>query len=152
MKKIFLMVGLVINSLMLFGQVKLNGQAPQQKLNEEYCSGLFQSTDGIIFDMDKNPAVGSYNNFLDWLDMRVAGLRVYKLRNGNRVPYIRGQVPGVFVDEQQVPLSYLNSLPTADIAMIKVIKTPFFGGFSSSNGAIAIYTYGTDEEEKKQDQ
>src|SRR5437870_798807 len=114
MKKILFAITFTAFASIAESQVKLNDRTHEQKLNEQYCTGLFQSTDGIILDMENNPAVGSYYNILDWLDMRVAGLRVYKLRSANRVPYIRGQVPGVFVDEQQVPLSYLNSLPTTD--------------------------------------
>jgi hypothetical protein len=123
-------------------------QTPEQKLNDEYCSGLFKSTDGTILDIRANTTAISYLNILDWLPGRVAGLQVFTTRTGVSIPLIRGSVPGIYVDEMPVPASYLNSLPVADIAMIKVIKTPFYGGFNGGGGAIAIYTLrGEDEEE-----
>ena len=124
----------------------------QEKLNEEYCSGLFKSSDGTIFDMESGINASSYLNILDWLEGRVAGLSIYKTRTGLSVPVIRGTVAGVYVDEIPVSLSYLNSISNADIAMIKVIKSPFYGGFNGSGGAIAIYTYkGEDDEEEGDD-
>ncbi len=118
-----------------------------QELNDLYCSGLFQSTEGTIIDVANNMGARAWLNILDWLEGRVAGLQVYKSKSGVRIPVIRGGVPGIYVDEMSVPIDYLNSLNTADIAIIKVIKTPFFGGFNGGNGAIAIYTLGGEEED-----
>lgn len=114
-----------------------------------YCSGLFKSTDGSIFDIASVPGINAYTNILDWLQGRVAGLQVFTTRIGVSVPYIRGGVPGIFVDEMQVSAGYLESLNINDIAIVKIIKTPFFGGFNSGNGAIAIYTLGGEEEEEE---
>lgn len=118
-----------------------------QELNDLYCSGLFRSTDGTIIEVANNMGARTYFNILDWLEGRVAGLQVYKSNSGVFIPVLRGGVPGVYVDEMPVPLDYLNSLNTADIAIIKVIKTPFIGGFNGGNGAIAIYTLGGEEED-----
>lgn len=118
-----------------------------QELNNLYCSGLFQSTEGTIIEVANNMGARAWLNILDWLEGRVAGLQVYKSKSGARIPVIRGGVPGIYVDEMPVPAEYLNSLNTADIAIIKVIKTPFFGGFNGGNGAIAIYTLGGEEED-----
>ncbi len=150
MKKIFLSVLVALSSSIVFGQTQVNNQTAEQKLNEQYCSGLFKSAEGTILDLEANPIAGSYPNILDWLDNRVAGLKVYKTRTGLRIPYIRNQVASIYVDEQLVNASFLNAFPASDIAMIKVIRTPFFGNSAGSGGAIAIYTFGveTDEEEK----
>jgi hypothetical protein len=102
----------------------------EQRLNEEYCSGLFSTPDGIYFDMlDDNATISArgYLNILDWLQGRVAGLRVYTLRNNNRVPFIRNSRASIYVDEIPVTPDFLNSLPVTDIAMIKIIKGPFAG-------------------------
>ncbi len=123
--------------------------SPEQKLNDMYCSGLFQSTDGTILDVASQVNISAYMNILDWLQGRVAGLQVYPSRNGVSIPVIRGAVPAIFVDEMQVPASFLNTLNVNDIAIVKVIKTPFFGGFNGGNGAIAIYTLGGEEEEEE---
>jgi len=37
--------------------------------------------------------------------------------------------------------------PVSDIAMIKIIKGPFLGGWGAGGGAIAIYTIRGDEDE-----
>ena len=132
-----------------FTQTKLSGALTrEEKLNEEYCSGIFKSSEGTILDLqsNNNGAMG-YLNILDWLDGRVSGLTVYKTRNGNRIALIRGQQTSIYVDETPVNAGFLNSLPVSDIAMIKVIKSPFFGGFNGGGGAIAIYTIGSEEEE-----
>ena len=102
----------------------------------------------MIFDiLSDNTTVNSYFNILDWLEGRVAGLQVFTLRNGIRIPVIRSQQTTIYVDEVPVSPDFLNSLPVTDIAMIKVIKTPFFGGSKGGGGAIAIYTINTGEDE-----
>lgn len=147
MKKIFLSCFAILCFIIAFGQTQINYKTHEQKLNEQYCTGLFKSAEGIIFDLEENPSALAYLNILGWLDSRVAGLRVYQSRNRVLYPIIRNQLAGVFVDEIQVNASYLNALPTSEIAMIKVIKSPFFGGFNSSGGAIAIYTYAVEPDE-----
>ena len=148
MKNIFLSAFVALGSTIAFGQEQVNNKTAEQKLNEQYCTGLFKSTKGIILDLENSPAAGAYPNILDWLEGRVAGLKVYKTRTGIRIPYIRNQAASIFVDEQQVNASHLNSFPASDIAMIKVIRSPFFGGPNTSGGAIAIYTFGADVDEK----
>jgi len=149
MKKILFSIVAVILSFMAIGQIKVDNKTPEQKLNEQYCTGLFRSAEGIIFDLENNSVAGAYLNILDWLEYRVAGLRVYKTRNDIRIPYIRGQVASVYVDEHLVTASYLNSLPVSVIAMIKVIRSPFMGNTAGSGGAIAIYTFGVEPEEEE---
>ena len=127
-------------------QQTINNKTAEEKLNEDYCTGLFKTTNGNILDVANDISIHGSSNILDWLDGRVAGLRVYTNRNGISIPVIRGGVPGIFVDEIQVSASYLNTLPVHDIAIVKVIKTPFLGGFNSGSGAIAVYTRGGEEE------
>lgn len=118
-------------------------------LNNKYATGLFKSADGTIIDVEKEN-VQAYFNILDWLDGRVAGLQVYTLRSGVRVPVIRGSIAGVYVDELRVDASFLNSLSVNDIAMIKVIKSPFAGAVGNGGGGvIAIYTTRADDEEEE---
>ena len=151
MKKLFLTALVAICTMTAPAQNKLAGtKTPEEKLNEEYCTGLFKTTEGTILDVASNNSAAAYFNILDWLNGRVAGLRVYKTKNGVRIPVIRGQQTSIYVDEIQVSPGYLNSLASGDIAMIKVIKTPFMGGFNGSGGAIAIYTIGTEEEEEEE--
>lgn len=148
MKKILLIAFVFLGCQYTYGQTRINNKTHEEKLNELYCKGLFKSAEGTIFDMEANPGALSYLNILDWLEGRVSGLKIYKSRTGVSYPYIRNRLAGVFVDEIQVSSSYLNAIPTSEIAMIKVIKTPFLGGFNASGGAIAIYTFVTEPEEE----
>lgn len=149
MKTLFFTAILAISSLTLTAQKSISYKTTEEKLNDEYCSGLFKSTDGTILDVAANPSAISYFNILDWLQGRVAGLQIYTTKNGTRIPVIRGQISTIYVDENPVSAGFLNALSSSDIAMIKVIKTPFLGGFNGSGGAIAIYTLkGEDEEEE----
>lgn len=123
----------------------------QQKLNDEYCTGLFQSADGQILDVAYDLSSNGYFNILNWIQGRVAGVQIYQSRTGVSFPVIRGTVAGIYVDEMPVSANFLNSLPIADIAMIKVIKSPFMGGFFGGGGAIAIYTLTIEEDEEESD-
>ena len=128
-------------------QQSLNYKTPEEKLNEEYCTGLFKTTDGTVIDITSQSSVSAYLNILDWLNGRVAGLQVYTSRTGVTIPVMRGRIPNIFIDEFQVSASTVTTLSIHDIAMVKVIKQPFLGGFNSDGGAIAIYTIAEDEEE-----
>ncbi len=126
-------------------------KANEDKLNEEYCTGLFKTTDGTIFDIASEISAQGYFNILDWMQGRIAGYQVYKTWSGTSVPLLRGGVPSIFLDEVQVSPATLNSLSVHDIAMVKVIKTPFFGGFNGGHGAIAVYTLKGEDEEEESD-
>ena len=152
MKKILFITTLFTIALTGIAQTQISRYPKSDKelLNEKYASGLFKSADGTIFDI-ANENVQSYFNILDWLEGRVAGLRVYVTRNGLRVPVIRGSVAGIYVDELRMDPSFLNAMSVNDIAMIKVIKGPFAGAVGNGGGGtIAIYTVKADEEEEEE--
>jgi hypothetical protein len=147
MKNIILILMTLGLSLAVTAQESINYKTPEQKLNDEFCTGLFKTTDGSILDVASQPGINAYLNILDWMQGRVAGLQVFTSPNGVTIPVIRGRIPAIFVDEFQVSASYLNTLSVHDIAIVKVIKTPFLGGFSNGGGAIAIYTLPLEVEE-----
>jgi hypothetical protein len=147
MKRYLLIIPLLLLCIAGFSQKKVaRPKTADQILNETYCSGLFSTSDGVYFDLLDNTATSGFFNIFDWLNGRVAGLQVYTTRNNVRLPYIRNQLAGVYVDEIRRDPDFLNLLPVTDIAMIKVIKGPFLGGFGGASGAIAIYTIGTEDE------
>ena len=153
-KTVFLILSSVF-SLALFAQ-RYHGNehvSAKEKLNEEYCTGLFKSCDGTIIDLvNKNESADSYLNVLEWLQGRVAGLQIYYTRYGTPVPFIRNSRSAIFVDETPVDAGYLNNLPVTDIAMIKIIKGPFVGAVGNGpGGVIAIYTLKGDDEEDDSD-
>src|SRR6476659_2676469 len=96
--------------------------------------------------VNENETAKSYFNILEWLQGRVTGLQIYHTRYGTPVPFIRNTRASIFVDEMPADAGYLNNLPVADIAMIKIIKQPFAGAVGNGGGGvIAIYTLKGDE-------
>lgn len=152
MKKLVPILTIVLISFQAMGQQRLTQvRTMEDVLNETYCSPVFNTRDGVYFDMlDRmnNASAMSYQNILDWLQGRVSGLQILNGRDNRRIPYIRNQQAAVYVDEMRMDYGYLNLLPIADIAMIKVIKGPFIGGWGAAGGAIAIYTIRGDEDEE----
>lgn len=127
----------------------------EAELNKKYTTGLFSIPDADYFDLENDPAATSalsYLNVLHWLQGRVAGLQVYHFRDVP-VPFIRNSPAAIFVDEMRMDPGYLNLLPIADIAMIKVMKSPTALLWGATGGAIAIYTKrGEAEEEENAEQ
>ena len=155
MKKIILLVFVSILSVSLFAQhyTGKNYISPQEKLNNEYCSGLFKTYDGTIIDLQNgNESANGYLNILEWLQGRVAGLQIYHTRYGTPIPFIRNTRASLFVDEIPVDAGFLTMLAVSDIAMIKIIKQPFAGAVGNGGGgAIAIYTVKGEDEEAEGD-
>jgi len=123
-------------------EVKLKGKkaTPTEKLNDELSSAMFQSPSETIFDFvnDKLLSSGSPDILL-WLEGRIAGLQIK--RDGADVDaYIRNKKVDVYLDENKTELELLRGFPIANIAMIKVVRDDFFGGFGNSNGGILVYT------------
>ena len=142
MKK--LLVSLLFTSIFIESKAQQQLARPRSKgevLNEKYCSALFSTSHGEYFDLldERNNSATSYLNILDWLQGRVAGLQVYTTKYQTRIPVIRNQQAAVYVNEMRVDFDYLNVLPIADIAMIKIIKGPSILPFSGG-GVIAVYT------------
>lgn len=152
MKK-YLVIAVVMLAAFTVSAQKYNGSnaaiTAEQKLNDEYCTGMFKAADGVIFDIANNFTTSGYLNILNWLPGRVAGLQIYRTASGISIPVIRGNITAVYVDEMPVSLIFLDALNVNDIAIVKVIKTPFLGGFNGAGGAIAIYTLGGEEEDEE---
>jgi hypothetical protein len=152
MKNIFIICFTVVITTTISAQSYRGLQktiSPEERLNAQYCNGLFQSAEGTIIDATSLPEIATFRNVLDWLTGRVAGLQIYRTWNGGRIPVIRGGVPGIFIDEIPVSASTLDIINVNDIAMVKIIRQPFFGGINGGNGAIAIYTKDGSEEEEE---
>ncbi|WP_415327594.1 hypothetical protein [Chryseobacterium sp. MMS23-Vi53] len=127
----------------LIEEIKLKGEKKDRtkELNEKLSSPLFNSANDIIFDLvnDNNSAMGSMN-ILQWLQGRVAGLTI-ESSMGDFVPKLRGSTINIYLDEMKVEPSMVSSISTSDIAMVKVMKGFFAGGFGGGGGGgIAIYT------------
>lgn len=122
-------------------EIKLKGEKKDKtkQLNKELSSPLFRGANEEVFDFVNDLQSPGTTNVLQWLQGRVAGLQI-QTRNGTYVPYLRDAVVNTYIDEIQVNPSEIGNLSVSDIAMVKVIKGFFSGGFGGGNGAIAIYT------------
>ncbi|MEI6950277.1 hypothetical protein V9K67_24060 [Paraflavisolibacter sp. H34] len=107
-----------------------------ERLNRQLSTGMFQSIDETLFDFvnNENDAIG-YGSIFDWLQGRVAGL-TFQSMEGDLVPYIRNARARIFRDEFEIAPSEVGTIPTSEIAMVKVLKN----GFSTGGPSIAIYT------------
>ncbi|WP_283421289.1 hypothetical protein [Chryseobacterium profundimaris] len=126
----------------LIEEVKLKAKKKDltKELNERLSSPLFKSMNEAIFDfVNDNNSANGYMNILQWLQGRVPGLTIESSR-GSSIPRYRGSTINVYLDEMLLDPSQINTIPVSDIAMVKVIKGYFSGGFGGGYGAIAIYT------------
>lgn len=142
MKQKILTILFLSFSVAAFAQMRSPVPNREEELNKKYTSGLFSTRDADYFDLENDATTSgaiAYINVLDWLQGRVAGLQVYQVRN-LKIPVIRNGVAAIYVDEMRVDPGFLNILPVADIAMIKVMKTPTALFWGAPGGAIAIYT------------
>ena len=151
MKRLVFVLLLIIPLLSAVAQKRISQPKTKAEiLNEKYCSALFSTTHGDYFDfIDEgvNTSALAYFNILDWLQGRVAGLQVYTTRFNSRIPFIRNQRAVVYLNEMRVDYDFLNALPVADIAMIKIIKGPSVLTYGGGGGVIAVYTKTGDDEE-----
>jgi len=112
---------------------------PVEILDEKYTSGLFSGGDAYQFDLLDDPsAVGAISIF-NYLQGRVPGLQI----TTSTPPSLqwRGGTPQIYLDEMPADADMISSLSITDVAYVKVMRPPFFGGTGGgASGAIAIYT------------
>lgn len=123
-------------------EIIASGKSNKEKLNEQLSSGMFRTMNEDVFDfVNEHPEAVSFPNILQWLQGRVAGLQM-QMQNGVYIPMIRGQRAGLFLNEMPTDPNQIASIPVADIAMVKVMKSGFMGGIGGggSGSAVAIYT------------
>ena len=153
MKNLFLSLLILITATSAFAQGKYaSATVPSEQLQKTYDIRLFKGVEGTWFNLEEEnntSGVIAYSNILNWLQGRVAGLQVYSYR-GLQIPFLRNQPATVFVDEIRVDYSFLNSLSTADIGLVKVMPMPYAAGIYAPGGAIAIYTKRGEAEEEEQ--
>ncbi|UYQ91044.1 MG2 domain-containing protein [Chitinophaga horti] len=108
-----------------------------ETIDKRYASGMF-SGDGQVFDFTTENPVAM--NVFQYLQARVAGLQITGNMNEPQLSW-RGDKPQLFLDQMPVDVQMIANLPITDIAMVKVFRPPFMGGFGGgAGGAIAIYT------------
>jgi hypothetical protein len=117
--------------------IKAKQKSKEEKMNEEYVSGLFTSMDDITFITEDDPFAQSSPSVFNYLQGKVAGLQVDP--SGPTLSW-RGGTPTLYLNEMQTEADFIQSVSMSDVAMIKIFRPPFFGGGSGgAGGAIAIY-------------
>lgn len=112
----------------------------EKKWNDEYASGMFKSANGNIFIMEDHEGAIGYSNIFNWLQGRAPGFSLVYSRTGTPVPFLRGRQAQIFVDEMAIHPLFSSSFPVSEIAMVKIINSPFAGSVNN-RPAIAIYTH-----------
>lgn len=115
--------------------VTSTAKSPAQQFNEKYASGLFRSGDERLLSIMEDPSAISFNNILNYLQGRVAGLQI----SPNGAAVWRGGPVTFFLDEMRTSAQQIANIPMADIAIVKAYPPPFMGAPGSGAG-LAIYT------------
>ncbi|QHS63860.1 MG2 domain-containing protein [Chitinophaga agri] len=111
---------------------------PQQTTEQRYTSGMFASGDGYTFDLTKETPYQL--NVFQYLQSKVAGLNITGDLNNPTLAW-RGARPSLYLNEMPTDASMLANVSVNDIALVKVFRPPFMGGFGGgAGGAIAVYT------------
>lgn len=129
----------ITNRTIMLKEVNVNAKKPtaEETTDKRYASGMFSGGDAYTFDMtQENPT--SFNVF-QYLQARVPGLQIQGDVNNPTLSW-RGGAPGVFLDQMPTDIQQIASIPMSDVALIKVFRPPFVGGFGGGNGAIAVWT------------
>lgn len=136
MKRFIIGIFLIVLSIHAGAQSK----SYQDKLNEQYTSGLFSSTNAYFFDPADDYSSNSYRNVFQYLTAKVPGLTI--IDRGYNIPLVRYRNgnPAFFVDEMRVDIGTMASINMNDVALVKVFRPPFVGAIGGGNGAIAVYT------------
>ncbi|MGF6847202.1 hypothetical protein QFZ51_002437 [Chitinophaga sp. W3I9] len=127
------------NKTVYLQEVNVNAKKvkPEETTEKRYASGMFSGGDGYSFDLTKETPIAL--NVFQYLQSKVAGLQITGDYNNPTLSW-RGGAPGLYLNEMQSDVSMLSTLSIQDIALIKVFRPPFMGGFGGANGAIAVYT------------
>jgi hypothetical protein len=121
--------------------VKARPKTPQQKLDEEYTSGIFSGGDAYFFNLIGDPSAMGYVDILTYLKGRVPGLMVQTDPTGGGYLTWRGSRTDLFMDEMQVTANTIRTVPMINVAMIKVFRPGTIVSFGGgAGGAVAIYT------------
>ncbi|RYY31503.1 MAG: hypothetical protein EOO04_00985 [Chitinophagaceae bacterium] len=121
-------------------EVVAKQKSKKEVMDEEYTSGLFRGGDGYTFLTDDDPFARSAMSVLQYLQGKVPGLQI--TGSGTQMSMAwRGGSPSLYLNEMIGDLSLIQNTPMTDVAMIKVFRPPFMGGFGGgAGGAIAVYT------------
>ena len=129
--------GLTLKNVTVKGRQK----SDQEKLEDEYTSGLFSGgINSRILDLRNEPGGGM--NIFEYIQGRIPGVTVTRGQDGQYVVKYRdaglgGNNMALYLDEMQTDPVFIESIPVNQIAFVKVMGN--FVGTSGGGAALAIY-------------
>ena len=123
--------------------VKLKPRLAIDKMDEKYTKGPFSGFDAKQIDVQDDPFAKTSTDVFQYLQGKVAGLRVDFDGYPPRFLW-HGDGVGIFLNEQPATRDELITIPLSDVAYIKYFWPPFVLS-RAQGGVIAVYTRkGTD--------
>jgi hypothetical protein len=126
---------------------KVKKKSAVQELEERYASGLFSGLTEKTIDLVNTTEKIYQNNIFDYIQGRVAGIKVeknglnYQLFYRQRFSLTGGPIPmQIFLNEMLTDARLVATIPANQVSMIKVYSS-FVGAEGNGNGGVlAIYT------------
>lgn len=136
--------------------VQAKSKTPQQQLEARYVSPLFAGDANAALDLTAEDLT-AYQNILDYLSLRVAGLQVARESDGfgytvnyrqSALASSMGVMPmSIYLDEVPADADVLASIPANQIALVKVFSGFVGASGNAPGGLLAVYTRkGSDRE------
>ncbi|HLO82288.1 MAG TPA: hypothetical protein VK166_15095 [Chitinophagaceae bacterium] len=121
-------------------EVTVRGLTKAQRYEKDHVSPMFRrGIDGKTFDGIESDDIARSPDLFTFLQSKVAGLQV--INNGAYRSFKwRNEPVQIFIDEMPWTDIGTNTIPTSEIAMIKVYNPPALLTAFNSGGAVAIYT------------
>lgn len=126
-----------LEDVVVIGKAK----TPAEKMVSTFMGGWFDGA-GYVYDGLSTDEITTALSVFDYLMGRVPGLQIYNNKDSSGfMVHWRGFEPAYFIDGMETDQQGLLSVATSEIAVIKVIRPPFYGvSMGSAGGAILILT------------
>ncbi len=138
--------GLLLNEVI----VKTRKKTQLEIINEKYATGVFGGNANKTIDLVNSDEANYYMNIFDYLQTNLNGVQVANIEGEYKLYYrqasgLDNSPMTIYLDEVETDASIITSIPTNQVAMVKVYST-FIGGVgNSTGGAVAIYTKKIDD-------
>ncbi|HMU45341.1 MAG TPA: hypothetical protein PKC72_03185 [Chitinophagaceae bacterium] len=137
------------NGLMLgMVTVKTKKKDPTKELEEKYTSGLFGGFSEKTLDLVNAKDIITQQNIFDYLTMQIPSIWVSREDGSYSIYYRQAPTPSsmgsipmtLFLDEVETDANVIASIPTNEIALVKLYNTFVGAAGNAPGGALAIYT------------
>ena len=97
--------------------IKKTIKTPLQIMDEKYTSGFFRKDNAVRFDLANDPSAPAHLNILDYLQGKVAGLKINTAVFPTSI-YWRTQPTLLFLDEIPTDVDRISDVPVSDVAYV----------------------------------